>query len=582
MNLVDADIQGWLASHLVDVPQVAAAIVLRWDKDTSPWQAALWPPANAAVAKPLFAAAKEAAQRTEPVLAYLRSRAAAIERRVVALALRQDGVTVGALALMLHEGSGPDSDGVSHARRALAALEPLLMPQRGLAVKLLKLQTSLTQAGSLARCGATLVSEAAAGLGVDRVSLGLLDRGVLRVVATSHSADIGERGTTLARALPEAMQEAIDQGHPIVFPQPAAAQPRIVLAHTALARLGPGHVLTVPLVQDARAIGALCFEGSAASARTVWRDATELACALAPLVELKRRAERSWHARAAEGLRSGPEKLGRARRGVLALGSGATIALLVLLTMVPVTHRVGAPARLEGAVQRSVAAPMDGFVQSVHVRPGDPVKAGDLLVEMAPQDLVLEERKWDAEATQHENAAAAALALADRAQFAVAHAKAAEARAQLELVRQQLQRSRLVAPIDGIVIGGDLMQSLGAPVQRGQVLMTLAPSDGYRLILDVDERDVSELRPSQRGQLALGALPSRRIDFEVMRITPVAVTTEGRNSFEVEARVDEVLPAMRPGLRGVAKVETGTRSLFGIVTRPFVDWLRLAFWRWSL
>jgi hypothetical protein len=68
----------------------------------------------------------------------------------------------------------------------------------------------------------------------------------------------------------------------------------------------------------------------------------------------------------------------------------------------------------------------------------------------------------------------------------------------------------------------------------------------------------------------------------VVRITPVAVATEGRNSFEVEARIDEVLPAMRPGLRGVAKIEAGTRSLLGIATRPFVDWLRLAFWRWSL
>jgi hypothetical protein len=133
-----------------------------------------------------------------------------------------------------------------------------------------------------------------------------------------------------------------------------------------------------------------------------------------------------------------------------------------------------------------------------------------------------------------------------------------------------------------MVIGGDLTQSLGAPVQRGQVLMTLAPHDGYRLILDVDERDVSELKLGQRGQLALGALPSRRIDFQLQRITPVAVAAEGRNSFEVEARLEEVLPAMRPGLRGVAKIETGTRSVLGIVTRPVVDWLRLAFWRWSL
>lgn len=579
--MADADIQGWLTNHLVNVPQVAAAIVLRWGTDAAPCQAALWP-ANAPVAQPLFAAAKEAAQRTEPVIAFLRSRAAAIRKRVIALALRQDGVAIGALALMLHEDSMPDAESLGHARRALAELEPLLTPARNLTTELLTLQSSLTREGSLEQCSAALVSEAAVRLGADRVSLGLLERDGVRVVAQSHSAEAGKRGTALARALPEAMREAIDQGSPIVFPQRPDSHPRIVMAHAALAQLGPGHVLTVPLVHAGRAVGALCFEGSATSARTGWRNATDLACALAPLVELKRRAERSWQARAAQSVRSTLAGVKQVRRGALALAASAAAVLLVLLTMVPLTHRVGAPARLEGAVQRSIVAPMDGFVQTVRVRPGDSVKVGDSLIEMAPQDLAVEERKWDAEAAQHENAAAAALALSDRAQFAVAHAKADEARAQLELVRGQLQRSRLTAPIDGVVIGGDLMQSLGAPVQRGQVLMTLAPNDGYRLILDVDERDVSELRPGQRGRLALGSLPSRRIDFEVVRITPVAVTSEGRNSFEVEARLDVVLPAMRPGLRGVAKVETGSRSLLGIVTRPVVDWLRLAFWRWSL
>jgi multidrug resistance efflux pump len=579
--MAETDIQGWLARHLADVPQVAAAIVLRWDAKAAPWQAALWP-ANAAVARPLFTAAKESAERKEPVLAFLRSRTSACEKRVVALALHQEGMVIGAVALMLHEGSVPDAEGLGHARRALTGLEPLLVTGRDLAAELLKLQTSLTHAGSLAQCSATLVGEAAVGLGVDRVSLGLLERGVVRLAALSHGADAEEHGTVLRRALPEAMQEAIDQGYPIVFPQPVDAQPRIVVAHAALAQMGAGHVLTVPLIHDGRAIGAMCFEGSAAPARTTWRDAIGLACALAPLIELKRRAERSWYARAAEDVRTFLAKLGEVRRDVLALAVVGTTALLVLLTLVPVTHRVGAPARLEGAVQRSVVAPMDGFVQSVHMRPGDPTKVGDLLVEMAPQDLAIEERKWDSEATQHENAAAAALALADRAQFAVAHAKADEARAQLDLVRGQLQRTRLTAPIDGVVIGGDLTQSLGAPVQRGQVLMTLAPHDGYRLILDVDERDVSELQPGQRGQLALGALPSSRIDFQVVRITPVAVTSEGRNSFEVEGRLEGELPAMRPGLRGVAKVDTGTRSLLGIVTRPIVDWLRLALWRWSL
>ena len=38
------------------------------------------------------------------------------------------------------------------------------------------------------------------------------------------------------------------------------------------------------------------------------------------------------------------------------------------------------------------------------------------------------------------------------------HAKAAEAQAQLALVEHQLQRARIRAPFDGVVIKGDLSQ----------------------------------------------------------------------------------------------------------------------------
>ena len=50
---------------------------------------------------------------------------------------------------------------------------------------------------------------------------------------------------------------------------------------------------------------------------------------------------------------------------------------------------------------------------------------------------------------------------------------------------------------DGIVIKGDLSQNLGAPVQRGEVLMVLAPNDSFRLILEVDEADIAAVRPGQ-------------------------------------------------------------------------------------
>jgi multidrug resistance efflux pump len=241
---------------------------------------------------------------------------------------------------------------------------------------------------------------------------------------------------------------------------------------------------------------------------------------------------------------------------------------------------VGAPARIEGAVQRVVAAPMDGFLHKSHVRPGDTVRAGDLLAELADQDLVLEQRRWEGALAQHENGYAAALARADRSQFVITQGKAGEAQAQLELVRQQLARTRLMAPIDGVVIKGDLSQSLGAPVQRGNALMTLAPAERYRLIVEVDERDIASVKPGQTGQLALASLPAETMDFVVERVTPVAAVRDGRNAFEVEARLLNEAPLLRPGLEGVAKIAVGERPAAWIWGHRGLDWLRLALWSW--
>jgi multidrug resistance efflux pump len=302
---------------------------------------------------------------------------------------------------------------------------------------------------------------------------------------------------------------------------------------------------------------------------------------IGPLVWLRQRAERPWRMRLAQSLRASWQRIARRDdplpKVVLAVG----LAALLAAALIPVTYRVGAPARIEGAVQRVVAAPFDGFLQRSHVRPGDAVRAGDLLVELADQDLALEQRKWESTLTQQENAYAAALARADRAQFVISHGKADEARAQLDLVRQQLSRTRLMAPIDGVVIKGDLSQALGSPVQRGDALLTLAPREQYRLIVEVDERDIGDVKPGQSGHLALASLPSDPLALVVERVTPVSNVRDGRNVFDVEARLTGAALDLRPGLQGVAKIDAGEQSIVWIWTHRITDWLRLAWWSWG-
>jgi len=227
-----------------------------------------------------------------------------------------------------------------------------------------------------------------------------------------------------------------------------------------------------------------------------------------------------------------------------------------------------------------MAAPGDGYLKQAYVRPGDRVTEGQLLAELADEDLKLEQRKAQSEVLKLESSYGAALLKTDRTEVAIIGAKLEEARAQLALIQTQLDRVKLTAPFDSVVISGDLTQMLGAPVKKGDALMTLAPEHDFRVIVEVDERDIRDVRNEQPGSLALAALPGDPVSFKVHRITPVATPGDGRNFFEVEAQLNAKSSDLRPGLIGVAKIEAGSRSLLWIATHRLYNWMRLAVWKW--
>lgn len=455
--------------------------------------------------------------------------------------------------------------------------DPACLP-RADAACMLQLQSILLGRDRLDVAATALATQIARLLGAARVTLGLRDTRRCRLVATSQHTDI-QAAADRVRCVERAMQEAMEQAAPILFPAPPQGRPRITLAHAALAEQTHRSVLTVPLVRGKCVVGAMTAEFIAGQANAGAGDiAEDIAIQIAPVLELRHRAELSLAARLVRDWREHGMSGNAETRWIRPVVWAAGIGLIVALFTAPADYRVGAPARLEGAVQRALVAPVDGFLREVHVKPGDRVKDGQVLAELAEQDLEIERNKWAAELSQHENNYRTAFARGDRTQYVVYYAKAQEAQAQLDLVEQQITRSRIRAPFDGSLIKGDLTQVLGSPVKRGDVLLTVAPDKAYRLIVEVDERDIAWVRETARGALALSALPQDAIAFEVVRITPVATNRDGRNFYEVEGRFAAGELPLRPGLQGVAKIDAGKRTLAWIWGHRLVDWLQLSVW----
>ena len=582
-----AAIQEWLDSYCGDRTGVTGGVVMLTNPaDGGLVVAAEWPQ-QVAQDGALLAAARATAMDQTPFVQPLQNAHdnQGDTARVISLPVRSGNRAIGSIALEL-----PNDNAESRrvtllelervAASLATALDMAAAPAQLDAASVLHFQAIVLSHDGFAGAATAFATELASAMHFDRVSVGFTNNGYTGVVAISHSADF-ESKAEIIRAVGEAMDEAVEQGATIVYPGTGGERPQVTLAHAALSRRQGGIACTIPLASNGRIFGAVTMHR--ASATTIGKDeltrCEHLVCLVGPILDLKYSNERSWLRRLRQNTRAGWDYVrepGHVK--VKAAVCGAT-AVLAALTFVPVEYRVSAPARLEGAVQRVLVAPVDGFLRQAHVRPGDAVAADQVLVELAEQDMQLERRKWESEVAQHESTYLSALAKSDRAQYAIGRAKASEARAQLELVDQQLSRSRVRAPFAGIVIKGDLSQSLGAPVQRGEVLLTIAPADEFRLIVEVDERDIADVQPGQNGQLALAAMPNSKLDFRVERVTPVASSKDGRNYFEVEGTFDAAAAkSLRPGLQGVAKIKAVDQPLAWIWTHRFIDWVRISLW----
>lgn len=418
----------------------------------------------------------------------------------------------------------------------------------------------------------------------DRVSLGLDEDGQARLVAISHTAQFDPR-SNLARLIADAMDEALDAADAVQHP--AQGDARLGAAsHAALATDdgAEGAALSVLLTDAQGSFGVLTLErrrGPAFSADE-FETCGVAGQMLGPVLALARDQALSWPRRALASGRDAVQALfGPGHPGAKLLASVAVVVLGVL-SFVDGDYRVSARTVVEGEVQRATVAPFEGFLAESFVRAGDTVKRGQAMARLDDRDLKLEAARWQAEHEQALGKYRQAQAAHDRSAMNVLAAQAAQAQAQLSLVQERLARLLLVAPFDGRVVSGDLRQLIGTPLEQGKVLFETAPLDAYRVVLQVDERDIAQLRERQRGELVLAGLPGVPLAFSVRQITPVASAEDGRNFFRVEALVDTAAAAqrLRPGMEGVGKVEVGERRLIWIWTHSLVDWLRMALWRW--
>ena len=139
----------------------------------------------------------------------------------------------------------------------------------------------------------------------------------------------------------------------------------------------------------------------------------------------------------------------------------------------------------------------------------------------------------------------------------------AQARAQLDQVNDNLSKTKIVSPIEGVITSLDIKVGETAIASStnipGSSLMTIAnPTSIYTEVL-VDEADVANIQIGQRAEIVAIAYPDQPMQGIVRYIANTAKIAPGRQGLSFTVKIDITDPGdvvLRPGMSCRAEIFT--------------------------
>jgi len=273
----------------------------------------------------------------------------------------------------------------------------------------------------------------------------------------------------------------------------------------------------------------------------------------------------------------------------------------------PLVQRVVASGEVDSQSLAQVGSEITGVIAARHVREGDAVKAGDLLLELrddeqrarlleaeASLQQLIDSTRPQAQATLREaqhnleqasrelqrretlferkilasepleqarRAELTARVIRDRARFAAAAVAAGGSeeqvlRQRLEAARAALAKTRIHAQVDGIVQTRDVEP--GDLVQPGRTLLAIARSGSSEILLPLDEKNLAAIELGQAAKIIADAYPDRVLTARVSFIAPSVDTARG--TIDVHLDLQEPTDLLRQGMTVSVNIETGRRE----------------------
>ncbi len=202
----------------------------------------------------------------------------------------------------------------------------------------------------------------------------------------------------------------------------------------------------------------------------------------------------------------------------------------------------------EAYARKTVSAEVSGTAESTHVRNGEIVQAGQVLVELSSDTIE------DEITSARDNLRDAELSLEDR--------------------YDALDNYTIKAPIDGTIV--DKYYKAGENAETGKTLCTIFDLSSLTVTLYIDELDIGDVAVGQRAQVTSDSIDGATYEGVVTEVSINGTASGGVTTYPVKVQIDEtdgLLPGMNvdvsilisdnPGVLTIPAdaVQTGSRVL---------------------
>jgi multidrug efflux pump subunit AcrA (membrane-fusion protein) len=469
----------------------------------------------------------------------------------------------------------------------------------------LQLATSVATAEGFESAAMNLCNELATRSGASRVSLGWLKGRNIKIKALSHTEEFDKKQELIV-ILQKVMEECVDQEDVVQFDPSGKGTDNVTRSAQELSRAQGGHtVLSLPLRRRAEIIGVVTLE-FLSNHKITPQIAHGLSVAvdlLAPQLYDRYQNDRYLVTKAAISTRETAKLTIGPKHMIAKLIAIGVVALVLVVTLVKPMYHVTGSFQFTPITRLTLSAPFEGQLEKLAIvtadgqilppenrplkegehrlKPGDKVKAGTVLLKMRTVDLEMKRNEARADVQKYRHMAEQYRAEGKEDSLSKAEQaddQADEAQAQVDYLNLQIDEAYVKAPIDGVVLKGDLEDKQGSPVKQGDELFEIGNPSSLEAEVYVPERDIQDVQDGKHGELATKSLPNDKYDFMIRRVVPDGQPKDGENVFKVYGTIKDANASWRPGMEGEARIDVAPKPLWWIASHRVIDFLRLKFW----